>query len=79
MKKVNLAVAKAINTYRQSAKLSQEELADLADIHRTYVSQIERGLKSPTLQILIQIAHALKVKPSDLMQQIERELDALPD
>ena len=73
MTALNQSIAQALIKYRRSSQLSQEELADLAGIHRTYVSQIERGLKMPTLAILFNIASALKVKPSDLVQEIERQ------
>lgn len=73
MTTLNQSIAQALIRYRHTSQLSQEELADLASIHRTYVSQIERGLKMPTLAILFKIANALKVKPSDLVQEIERQ------
>lgn len=41
--------AAALKHYREAVNLSQEELAAKADLDRTYVSQLERGLKSPTL------------------------------
>jgi transcriptional regulator with XRE-family HTH domain len=74
MTDINQALAKSINKFRLAAKLSQEELADTADIHRTYVSQIERGLKSPTLHVLFNIASALDVRASDIIQEIEKEV-----
>ena len=43
---VNLALGNAIARLRESVGISQEELAERAGIHRTYVSQLERGLKS---------------------------------
>lgn len=51
--------------------LSQEELADLAGLHRTYISQIERGLKSPSLRSLEQIANGLGVTLSELLRRLE--------
>lgn len=74
MTDINQALAKAISKFRLAANLSQEELADAADIHRTYVSQIERGLKSPTLHVLFNIASALNVSASDIVQEIEKEM-----
>jgi transcriptional regulator with XRE-family HTH domain len=74
---INKAVSLTIIELRKKAQLSQEELAHQAEIHRTYVSQIERGLKSPTLQVLIKIASALDVKPSEIMRHIEKELNDL--
>lgn len=75
MTTLNQSIAQALIKYRHLSQISQENLADLADIHRTYVSQIERGLKMPTLAILFKIAHALQIKPSDLIQEIESQYD----
>jgi transcriptional regulator with XRE-family HTH domain len=77
MSDINQAIAKAICKFRLAAKLSQEELADAAEIHRTYVSQIERGLKSPTLHVLFNIAAALNINASDIVQEIEKEMHEL--
>ncbi len=77
MTDINQAIAKAINKYRLATSLSQEELADAAEIHRTYVSQIERGLKSPTLHVLFNIAAALEINASDIVQEIEKEMHEL--
>ncbi|WP_126456846.1 helix-turn-helix domain-containing protein [Sulfuriflexus mobilis] len=52
--------------------ISQEELADRASLHRTYISQIERGLKSPSLRSLGQIADALEVTLSNLIKKMEK-------
>jgi len=57
---------------RKKAKLSQERLADLASVHRTYISQIERNLKSPTLEVVFNICRALSIKPSDFIREIEK-------
>jgi transcriptional regulator with XRE-family HTH domain len=70
----NIAFGKLIADLRQSAQLSQEELADRAAIHRTYVSQLERGLKSPTLVTLLRLSKALGTTPSKLMRQLETDL-----
>jgi transcriptional regulator with XRE-family HTH domain len=51
--------------------LSQEELADLAGLHRTYISQIERGLKSPSLRSLEQIANGLGIALSVMLRRLE--------
>jgi transcriptional regulator with XRE-family HTH domain len=55
--------------------LSQEELAERAGVHRTYISQLERGIKSPTVSILINISRALGIKPSIFLASVEQELD----
>ena len=74
MDKSNSKLGKVISGLRQSAGLSQEELAERASIHRTYVSQIERGLKSPTIAILLKLSKALKTTPSRIMQLFEKEI-----
>lgn len=57
--------------YRKQSGLSQEKLAELANIHRTYISQIERGLKSPTLETIFRICSALNVKPNQFIKDVE--------
>ncbi len=74
MNKANLTLGRTICQLRESLGLSQEDLADRAGIHRTYVSQLERGIKSPTLGVLIKIAKALNTKPSLLVSVFEDQL-----
>lgn len=71
MKNANIALGKIISDLRKSAGISQEELAERASIHRTYVSQLERGLKSPTIIILIKLSKALETTPSKIMKMLE--------
>ena len=61
-----------VSETRRNLRLSQEELAFEAGVHRTSVSHIERGIKSPTVDTLSKIAFALAVAPSDLLAQAER-------
>ena len=42
-------LAAVVQRNREAAGLSQEELADLADVHRTYVSLVERGKRNPSV------------------------------
>jgi len=49
---------------------SQEELARRSDLHRTFISQIERGLKSPSLGSLSKLAHALGMTLVELVEEI---------
>lgn len=51
---------------RESAQLSLRQLADLAGISNPYLSQIERGLRKPSAEILQQIAHGLQVSAESL-------------
>ena len=77
MRDINQALGKVLAKYRLAAKISQEELADRAGIHRTYVSQIERGLKSPTLAILLEISRALDFTASRFIGEVEKEINCL--
>lgn len=47
--------------------ISQEELAHRADVHRTYCSDIERGTRNPSLDIIERFAIALNVKAGSLL------------
>ncbi len=58
---------------RDSAKISQEVLAELAGLHRTYISQLERGLKSPTLDVVVALANALRIAPGEFVSRIFHE------
>jgi transcriptional regulator with XRE-family HTH domain len=59
---------------RQDRGLSQEELAARAGYHRTYIGQLERGEKSPSLRTLLNISITLGVSPSALIRKVERSL-----
>jgi transcriptional regulator with XRE-family HTH domain len=75
MTDINKALGQVLIKYRILTKISQEELADRAGIHRTYVSQIERGLKSPTLSVLFQISRSLNTTASVLIAEVEQALN----
>jgi transcriptional regulator with XRE-family HTH domain len=55
-----------IREARLEAKLSQEQFAERADIHRTYVGQIELGKVNVSWENISRIARALRTKPSEL-------------
>jgi transcriptional regulator with XRE-family HTH domain len=71
------AFGQEIKEAREGMGLSQEALAFEAEIHRTYVSLIERGLKSPTLTVIVRLGRALNVKPSQLIRRTETRLRRL--
>lgn len=52
---------------RQAAGVSQERLAELAGLHRTYVSSVERGLRNISLVNIEKLARALEVSLAELM------------
>lgn len=57
---------------REEQGLSQEQLAELADIDRTYISMIERGKRNPTLEVAERIAAALDIRLSELIKRAEK-------
>lgn len=69
-KTVEQLLGDAIRAQREELDLSQEQLAFECGLHRTYISQLERGMKSPTVRVLFAIAKALKVTPEKLVAQI---------
>lgn len=66
-KDVLLKFGKQVRKIRLEQNLSQEELADKAGVHRTYIGMIERAEKNITLENIEKIAKALKVSPKELI------------
>jgi transcriptional regulator with XRE-family HTH domain len=67
-----LSFGRTVRERRVSLDLSQEELADLAGLHRTYVGSIERGERNPSLLNIARLARALNLQPRDLMPSLQR-------
>lgn len=63
-------LGQTIKKLREKLFLSQEELAELCNLHRTYIGSIERGERNVSLINIIKIAHALHVTPSQLLEKI---------
>lgn len=76
---IDKAFATALKRLRTGKGLSQEELGFEADLHRTYVSQLERGLKSPSLKTLSKIASALGISLTELIALVEQESNVPSD
>jgi transcriptional regulator with XRE-family HTH domain len=62
----------AIRSRRQALGLSQEEVASRAGLHRTYVGDVERGLRNVSLANIAKLASALGCKASELLREAER-------
>ena len=56
---------------RKERGLSQEQLGFESGYHRTYISLLERGMKSPSLNTILQLALALKVPASEILRSVE--------
>lgn len=64
-------LGKAVRRRRLRRGLSQEELAHLAGLHRTYISLLERGLRNPSLAVIWQIAEALDTSMASIVGEVE--------
>lgn len=58
---ISFKIGERIRRFRTEQKLSQEELAFLAEIHPAYIGNVERGEKCPTVETLYKIANGLKI------------------
>ncbi len=65
------AVGKVVQEKRLSIGISQEELARRAKLHRTYISDVERGSRSVSLITLVKLAEALEISTSFLVETAE--------
>ncbi len=62
-------IGDGVRHYRKKLGLSQEELADLAGVHRTYIGAVERAEKNVSALSIARIAKALKVRPEKLLME----------
>jgi transcriptional regulator with XRE-family HTH domain len=60
-----------VRELRNNAGLSQEKFAELAGLHRTYISGIERGERNVSLINIASIANALNISMSELLEGVE--------
>ena len=58
---------------RKEKGISQEELAEISGLHRTYISSLEQGGRNPTLVTLSTLAIALDMEISELVEGVENE------
>ena len=59
-----------VRELRVERSMSQEDLAEAAQLHRTHISLIERGMRSARLETIESLARALHVQPSELLPTI---------
>ncbi len=64
---ISQRLGKNVRRLREAKGWSQEDYADRAGIHRTYVSDIERGRRNPTVTVVEKLAGPLDVKPGRLL------------
>jgi transcriptional regulator with XRE-family HTH domain len=74
VEQISTVFGQVLREQRISKELSQEELALAADVDRTFVSQMERGIRQPTITTLMKLAGALGIQPSTLVIRMEKLL-----
>ena len=72
---MNMAVAETIRALRKQKGVSQEKLADAIDSHQVYISEIEKGKKTPSLTILHNFAIFFNISLTELVSMIEKKLN----
>lgn len=71
----NTDLGRAIRRHRRRARLTIDDLAHEAQMHPTYLSGIERGIRNPTFEKLIGISQALQVPLSEIVKDAMTEAD----
>lgn len=61
---------KRLRELRLERGISQEKLAEMAGLHRNYVGILERGAQSASLDVICELARALKVRPAELLANL---------
>lgn len=72
---VNKEVGDTIRELRKEKHLSQEKLADAIDSHQVYISEIEKGIKLPSLIIINNIAKAFDISLTQFISRVEKKLE----
>ena len=65
------AYGQTVRKIRLSKDISQEKFADMCDLHRTYISDVELGKRNVSLENIGKIAEALDICISDLFKEVE--------
>ncbi len=68
------ALGDAIRARREKLGLSQEQLADAADIHVTHLGGVERGVRNPNYATIVKLARALKTTPGAIVTRADKLL-----
>lgn len=73
---VAVAFGIVLRRLRQKALMSQEALGIATDLHRNSISWFELGQKQPTITTVFRLARALQVRPNELVELVEAELES---
>jgi transcriptional regulator with XRE-family HTH domain len=64
-------IGNILRTRRQALRLSQHDLADKAQVHRTYIGNIEHGTRNITVSVLVRLARALDIPFKDIVGLVD--------
>ena len=67
--RARMTFARNLRKFRTLRKLSQEDLAELADLHRTYIGSVERGERNISIDNMERLAEALGLQVLDLVRE----------
>jgi DNA-binding XRE family transcriptional regulator len=70
---VEVIFGKVLRSLREEKNLSQEQLALLSELDRTYISLLERGKRRPTINTLFALSEPLNIKPSKIIEKVEQQ------
>ena len=73
MKEIDKSIAKVLREIRETRKISQEALSFEAGLHRTYISQLERGVKAVTVKTLLKITDALSIEIDEFIKLVNHD------
>ncbi len=72
--KIDNTFGAVLRKKRISKKLTQEALSIESSLSRAYISELEMGRKDPSLYTIFKLASALKIKPSTIIDEVERQI-----
>ena len=72
--KIDNTFGAVLRKKRISKKLTQEALSIESSLSRAYISELEMGHKDPSLYTIFKLASALKIKPSTIIDEVERQI-----
>ena len=72
--KILSMLAQVVHERRSQLGMTQDRLAELTGLHRTYISDIERGARNLSVRSLVRLSEALKIEPSVMLEWAEKKL-----
>tara|TARA_B100000809_G_C14748596_1_gene391270 strand:- start:15 stop:236 length:222 start_codon:yes stop_codon:yes gene_type:complete len=71
---LKIIFGKILKELRLEKGLTQEALAEHSNLGVTFISKLENGKRQPTITTLFQLAEALNIKPSEIIERLEKEI-----